>query len=107
MPEPEQPYRLPRTVVPSRYDLTLAPDLDAGTFEGDVDIAVEVVEPVSEIVLNANELELDGATLSDGDGRKIDVTGIRLDAEHERASFDRRSPPSRGSGRSGSGSTGS
>ena len=34
MPETEQPYRLPRTVVPSRYDLTLEPDLDTGAFGG-------------------------------------------------------------------------
>ena len=71
MPESEQRYRLPRTVVPSRYDLTLAPDLDAGTFAGASTSPSTVLEPVTEIVLNANELRLDGATLTaaDGDGR--------------------------------------
>ena len=49
-------YRLPRTVVPSRYDLRLEPDLAAATFAGRVEIAVTVREPVEEIVLNAAEL---------------------------------------------------
>ena len=53
------PYRLPRTVVPSRYDLRLEPDLAAATFAGRVDIAVTVHEPVEEIVLNAAELRID------------------------------------------------
>lgn len=34
--------RLPKTVVPSNYKLTLKPDLKNFTFEGSVDIAVEV-----------------------------------------------------------------
>ena len=42
-PEPsENPHRLPRTVVPRRYDLTLEPDLDAATFAGAEAVAVEV-----------------------------------------------------------------
>ena len=87
MPEPEQPYRLPRSVVPSRYDLELAPDLDAETFEGVVEVAVEVREPVSEIVLNANELSLDEASLVSADGGRVEVSEIRLDGEAERATL--------------------
>ena len=74
MPEPEQPYRLPRTVVPSRYERELAPDLDAEMFEGVVEVAVEVVEPVTEIVLNANELSLDDASLASADGGRVEVS---------------------------------
>ena len=88
MPEPEQPYRLPRTVVPSRYDLTLAPDLEGGTFDGSVDIAVDVKEPLSEIVLNANELTLDEATVTGSDGRSVEVSKIRTDDGAERATLD-------------------
>ena len=58
----EATYRLPRSVTPSRYDLTLEPSLDTATFEGHEAIAVTVHEPVTEIVLNAKELEvLDGS----------------------------------------------
>jgi puromycin-sensitive aminopeptidase len=84
----ETPYRLPRTVVPSRYDLTLEPDLDAGTFRGSVDVALAVLEPVTEIVLNANELRLEGATFTAADGRSVEVSKILTDDDAERATVD-------------------
>jgi puromycin-sensitive aminopeptidase len=52
------PYRLPRGAVPTRYDVELAPDLTAASFDGRVEIAVDVVEPVDELVLNAIELDI-------------------------------------------------
>ena len=59
-------YRLPYSVVPSRYRLTLVPDLAAGTFTGDVAIDVTVSEPVTDIVLNAAELTIGSAALEPG-----------------------------------------
>ena len=56
----EQRYRLPRSVIPSRYGLVLEPDLVAGSFVGTEDIAVAVLEPVTEIVMNAVDLEIVG-----------------------------------------------
>ncbi len=52
------PYRLPRAAVPVRYDVELAPDLTAATFDGRVEIQVDVVEPVEDLVLNAIELDV-------------------------------------------------
>ena len=52
------PYRLPARRRPARYDVELAPDLAAATFDGRVEIAVDVVEPVDELVLNAIELDI-------------------------------------------------
>ena len=37
--------RLPTTVVPSHYDLELAPDLDAATFTGREEVTLVVTEP--------------------------------------------------------------
>ena len=58
-------YRLPRAVVPARYDLVLEPDLEAATFVGSVEVAVEVHERVDEIVVNALELAIDEAPRCD------------------------------------------
>ncbi len=88
MGESEERYRLPRTVVPSRYDLTLEPDLDAGTFSGTVEVALEVVEPVTEIVLNANELRLESAELTSADLRPVEVAKILVDDDAERATVE-------------------
>jgi puromycin-sensitive aminopeptidase len=87
MEESEARYRLPRTVVPSRYELVLEPDLDAGTFTGVVQAAVHVSEPVTEIVLNANELDLGEATLTASDGRAVEVAAILTDGDTERATI--------------------
>ena len=74
------PYRLPRGVVPRRYELRLEPDLEAFTFAGTVGVDIEVLEPVGEIVLNAAELEISG-----GDLGGVALAGVDYDDEHERA----------------------
>ena len=79
------PFRLPRTVLPHRYDLTLTPDLDAATFAGSVDIAVEVGEPTASIVMNAIELEVDEAWVMVA-GTRHEV-GIALDEDSERCTL--------------------
>ena len=84
MTDTDPRYRLPRTVVPSRYDLTLEPDLDSGAFRGEMVAAVRVTEPVTEVVLNANELQLERAAL-ESTGRRLVAAGIDLDPETERA----------------------
>jgi puromycin-sensitive aminopeptidase len=76
-------HRLPRTVVPRRYELRIEPDLDTFTFAGAADIAVDVVEPVGEVVLNAVELEVTEAWLTASDGARL-TAEVRLDAETER-----------------------
>ena len=81
----ETRYRLPRGAVPTRYDLVLEPDLDAGTFAGSEDVALEVREPLDELVLNAAELEIDAGWLTAPDGRRVEVTDVHLDEEDERA----------------------
>jgi puromycin-sensitive aminopeptidase len=77
------PYRLPRTVVPSRYDLRLEPDLAAATFTGRVTITARVHEPLSEILLNAAELILTRASIRDASGRRK-TASVSLDEPTER-----------------------
>jgi puromycin-sensitive aminopeptidase len=78
----DDPYRLPRHVVPRRYDLVLEADLAAATFRGSVTIAAEVVESASRIVLNAIELAIDEVTV---DGAAAAWT---LDDRTERLTID-------------------
>jgi puromycin-sensitive aminopeptidase len=80
----ELSYRLPKTVVPRRYDLSLTPDLTAFTFDGRETVTVDVKTETSEIVLNAVELEIHAATLSNRAGQRR-VGSVRLDEANERA----------------------
>ncbi len=80
------PYRLPRTVTPQRYELELSPDLAHATFSGEARIAIDVAEPTSEIVFNAVELEIDHAACEpEGDGEPV-AGSVHLDPATERAS---------------------
>ncbi len=79
----EDDFRLPRHVVPRRYDLRVEPDLDTATFYGTVAIAVDVEQAVDEVVCNALDLEIDGAWLVGLDGTRIEAEP-RLDDEAER-----------------------
>ncbi|KAJ1658321.1 hypothetical protein IWQ61_002423 [Dispira simplex] len=52
---------LPTNVKPTHYDLELTPDLDKLVFVGKVVVKLQVKEPTSSIVLNAEELEIQAA----------------------------------------------
>ena len=53
----DQPYRLPTTVTPERYQIRLTPDLKAFTFTGEETVSLSIHEPVKEISFNAAELQ--------------------------------------------------
>lgn len=82
----ENPYRLPRDVVPRRYELRLEPDLDSATFTGEVAIDVRVAEPVRRIVLNAVELDLRAGSVT-FDGTEIPCE-VAVDVDHERVTLE-------------------
>jgi puromycin-sensitive aminopeptidase len=94
----EADYRLPRTVVPRRYELTLAPDLEALSFTGTEDVEVEVRDAVTEVVLNADELEISGGWLASEAGGRVAITDVRLDGERERATLVLERPATPGDG---------
>ena len=89
------PYRLPRTAVPSRYDIRLEPDLTTLTFRGQQTVALEVTETISEVVLNAIELVIDSASLENDRGETIRATAT-LDEGTERCRLALASPAARG-----------
>jgi puromycin-sensitive aminopeptidase len=86
MPDRSNPYRLADTVTPTAYRLRMVPDLDAATFNGTVEIDVDVTEPVREITLNAIELEVSAATLRSGTVEVVS-SAPKMDGTYETATF--------------------
>jgi len=89
------PYRLPRTAVPSRYDIRLEPDFTTLTFRGQETVALDVTETISEIVLNAIELAIDSASLENDRGETIRATAT-MEESTERCRLALGSPVARG-----------
>jgi len=81
------PYRLPRTVVPSAYRLRLDVDLDGAAFAGSLDIDVEFNESVNSFALNAIELDVSTATVR-VDGAEFLSSAPTFDETYETATFD-------------------
>ena len=77
---------LPKDVRPSKYTLTLQPDLEAFTFTGSVAIDIEVLQPTDSIVLNAAELEIASCRVESSAGEALPGS-TTLDEEAETASF--------------------
>ena len=82
----DDPYRLPRTVVPRHYRLRLEPDLDDATFSGTEVVTVEVMEPTDRVVLNAIELEIHEAWFVGGEGCRVDAE-VNYDEQAQRATL--------------------
>ena len=53
--------RLTKDVVPTRYEMTLKPDLEKFVFEGIETIHLELKKPTKAITLHSIELEIDSA----------------------------------------------
>src|SRR6266852_79807 len=84
------PYRLPRTVVPSRYDLRLEPDLVTHTFAGEETIAVDVREATAEVFVNTAELAISEVVADNGASDRISgVATADEEAERSRLAFER------------------
>ncbi len=83
----EQTFTLPTTVRPSKYRLTLTPDLERFTFTGQVSIDVEVLRRTQQIVLNADELELQSAALVRPRSRSP-AANISFDAAQQTVTLD-------------------
>ncbi|MEX2650951.1 MAG: M1 family metallopeptidase, partial [Acidimicrobiia bacterium] len=91
----DNPYRLPRQVIPGHYNLHLEPDLESFTFKGQVSITVDIVEIVDVIVLNCAELDIESARLVSGD-TTINVEDISYDEEFEFATLTLATPATSG-----------
>lgn len=94
VPGSHDPYRLPRHVVPTRYDLWLEPDLADAVFAGRVTITITVEQAAQTILLNAADLVLQSAVV-EGSSQRRSKALIELEHKTQRAalSFQEPIPP--------------
>jgi len=78
---------LPTNVKPLHYDLTLEPDFNNFTFDGKVEIELDVNEASKSVTVNILDIKLGEVSISQ-DGKKIGApTKTDLDEEKQRATF--------------------
>ncbi len=70
------PGKLPKDVRPEQYAIRIVPDVDALTFTGSETVELEVAQPVTQLVLNALDLEITAASV---DGQALSKKAIKLD----------------------------
>ena len=78
---------LPPYVRPTKYRLTLTPDLERFTFSGEETIDIQILEPAAEILLNAIEIEVQAASLVRSDGATTAASRIEYDKPAETVTF--------------------
>ena len=90
----ENNFRLPETLSPLRYSITLTPDLQAFTFAGEETVELDVRSATDKIIVHALELTMSAASVELADGSVLQATGINLDEAIEIATmtFDRPIP---------------
>ena len=77
------PYRLPRHIIPIRYDLRLEPDLATATFVGRETIVLTVTQATSTIILNAVDLTISSAILEGASSTRLEAT-VQLEDSTQR-----------------------
>lgn len=80
VPAADTSYRLPKNVRPLSYDVYLKPEFQNFTFEGDVNITVEVLEDTSEIILHTNKQNIRIITVSEP-GTEVNITEANINKE--------------------------
>jgi len=69
--------RLPKTVKPLNYNLTIEPDLNALTFKGRVAIDLVILQATDKITLHSLGLHLSGVLLKVGD--EVPASPVNID----------------------------
>ncbi|MCG2585639.1 M1 family metallopeptidase [Massilia sp. TS11] len=89
------PGKLPKQLVPQQYAVHLTPDVANRRFLGAETVEIDVLSPVREIVLNADQLEIDSASLA-GKGLSL-VLKPELDKDKQllRFALDKELAPGR------------
>lgn len=91
----ERDVRLTTDVVPTRYKISLKPDLKAFTFEGTETIHITLKKPTTRITLHSKELKIESAAIVEKKGETA-AQKITYDEKAETATFIFRQPLSKG-----------
>jgi len=82
--EKKQFKRLPKSVKPTNYDLTLEPDLEKFSFKGSAVIDVQVTRETKHVRMNCAEINISSATF-EGPGETFAITTVKYDKDAETA----------------------
>src|SRR5690606_15804205 len=85
-PSVEATTQLPRSVLPTNYDIEVVPDAAGLAFDGKVRINIEVLEPTRAITLNAVDMRFANVRLVRANGRDL-VPTVSIDAAAQTATF--------------------
>ncbi|MFY9457771.1 MAG: M1 family metallopeptidase [Candidatus Spechtbacterales bacterium] len=80
-------FRLPKDVRPIKYDLILTPDFENFTFDGYLEVTLEVQRPTHHVTMNAAELDITSAIMI----KDLEVQWIQKiarDIEKETVTFE-------------------
>lgn len=78
--------RLPSSVRPKHYEILFEPDLSAFSFWGREKIDIDIMQPISQIVMNSAELSITSASVWTGSKEMRAI--VRVDEKSERAVFE-------------------
>ena len=78
--------RLPTTVTPQHYTLTLTPDLKTATFTGKEEIDVTLAQPSTSITLNAAQITFKSVTVTAG--RTTETAKVNEDKAKQQVTFE-------------------
>ncbi len=80
-------FRLPDSVWPVKYNLTLTPDLENFTFDGEEAIELEVRAKTNSVKINSAELQITHAEIDLGQGKILEAIEISHNEERETATL--------------------
>ncbi|CAG8507897.1 5955_t:CDS:10 [Scutellospora calospora] len=83
MTDTEKRQILPTNVRPTHYDLTLTPDLESFTFKGTEVVNLNINQNTNIISLNANEIQVNSAKLSNISGQCQNSVDIYYDIQKQ------------------------
>ncbi|XP_077968024.1 puromycin-sensitive aminopeptidase-like [Styela clava] len=90
--------RLPTNVLPINYNLWLKPCIEEFTFDGKVDIEVDVKEPTAEVVMNSMDIKISSVTYCQKDMKIFESSAIEFDESQEKVIIKFASTLAQGSG---------